>query len=676
MKGKINKYSILLLVMTVLSLVLLVKCFGKEELVFSNDSEQMTELVPGVYRVYVRGTELPEGGMLGVTLTCSSSSYKALRGNMIAVFAGQEETDFEVYVLDTLKDARLEYNFINADAGSVPEVSVCRTSIGARLLLCLLLLGGGIICGMMRFRDRILSGKISGSGQIAFWSLTAGIFIAFLPYLSDYFIMGSDTSFHLLRIENLKEMLLHGNHFPIRVQDYWLYDNGYMTSGFYSDFFLLFPAVLRIIGFPLGFVWKVTIFLTLVLHAVIAFHCLHKCTGNNYAALLGSLCTLLSPYNLHNMYSRGALGEYMAMAFLPLMIAGMFLLYTKDTASSEYKSYKWYVIIGLSAVLQCHLITCEMSVIMVIVFCLIYFKKTFRRETLVQLVQAAGIILPVNCFFWLPMLHMMGNDNFAFNAMATESIQSKGIALAHLLQLTTNKGGAQIGMYNAEALQPGAALLFALLLFALYGFRSEKDACRSYCLRFFAWVGVLLILSTKYFPWDVLKVIPGLNFLTTAIRFPYRLLSPVIMFGGFFLAFFYLWAEKRIPGWIRKGCVAFLVALCMIPAIYQANDIAFHSEAVRLYSVENSGTISVIHGEYLLEGSGPENYYYHGPMADEIGTHSDLRITVPGGYSGDAAIRYKAMPLYLAADFISLISILLLVGLGVFRKICRRKESR
>lgn len=724
MKRKISKYSILFLVMVVISLVLLIKCLGKEEMVLSDHTGQETELGPGVYRVRVRGAELPEGGTLSVALTCASSSHKALRGNVVTVYAGQEEVDFEVYVLDTLKGARLEYTFSNAEGSAVQEISVYRTSIGARLLLCFLLLSGGIVCGMMKFRDRVLAGKIPRSRQIAVWSLMAGIFIVFLPYLSDYIIMGADTAFHLLRIEGLKETLIHGEQFPVRLQDYWLYDHGYMTSTFYSDFFLCFPAVLRIIGFPLGFVWKVTVFLFLVIHAVIAFHCLRKCTGNDYAALLGTLCTLLSPYNFHNIYNRGALGEYMAMAFIPLIAAGMFLLYTKDMSSPEYKSYKWYVIAGLSAVLQSHLITCELSVIMVLVFCLIHYKKTFRRETFVQLAQAAGIILLVNCFFWLPMLYMMGSDDFAFRGLTAESIQSKGIALAHLLQLTTNKGGGQTGMYNAEALQPGAALLFALLLFALYGFRSEKDACRKYCVRFFIWVTVLLILSTKYFPWDALKAIPMLNFLTTAIQFPYRLLSPVIMFGGFFLAFLYLWAQKRFPGWILKGCIGALLALCLIPAMFQANDIAFASSATRIYSAENMGTISVINGEYLLGGSAVGDYRSHGPVADEHitwsdyekkgtvirmniansspgteyievpltgykgytvtsplsiaderGAHSDLRIAVPGGYSGDITIRYKEAPLYLAADIVSLISIFALAGFKLFRTIYRRKES-
>lgn len=637
MKGKINKYSILLLLMVMICLVLLPKCFQKEEMVFQVEGSSIAEitssyysgpemvLAPGVYQVRVHGANLPEGGMMTVTLACPISSYKALRGNAVTMYAGQKELDFEVYVLDTLESARLECSLTNVDYSAISEISVYRTNIGARLLLCLFLFGGGIVCIMMRFRDKILAGKTLKSRQIAVWSLLAGVFIAFIPYLGDYIIMGADRGYHLLRIEGLKETLLYGNQFPIRVQAYWLYGHGYMTSAFYSDFFLYFPAILRIIGFPLGLVSKVYLFTMLAVHAAIAFHCLYKCTDNDYAALLGSLCTLLAPYHFHNIYNRGALGEYTAMAFLPLVIAGMFLLYTKEPSSPAYKSYKWYLIAGLSALLQCHLITCEMSAVMVIVFCLIHFRKTFRRETFVQLAQAAGIILLANCFFWLPMLHMMGSDTFAFHSLAEESIRSKGIAIAHLLQLTTNKGGAQTGMYNAEAMQPGAALLFALLLFALYGLKAGKSIWRKYCVHSFIWVVVLLCLSTKYFPWDALKSSSVLNFLTTAIQFPYRLLSPVIMIGGFFLAFFYLWLRQRFPGWICRGCTAFIVALCLISAIYQANDIAYASDATRLYS------------------------------------------------TGNITICYKEMPLYLAADFVSLISVLLLAGFKLFQMIYRRK---
>lgn len=735
MKGKINKYHIILLILLAGCLFLLPQCFQGKEAVLRLEGSSMAEsgqpyyyspemtLSPGVYQICVYCENLPEEGVMGITLTCPQASHKALRGNTVNIY-GQDGQDFEVYVLDTLKGARLECSITDADYHAVSEIYVYKTSIGARLLLCMFLFAGGVLCLLLRFRDNILSGRIPKSRQIVVWSLAAAVLIAYLPYLSDYFIMGgADRAYHLLRIEGLKETLLHGNQFPVRVQAYWLYDHGYMTSVFYGDLFLYIPALLRILGFPLGLVSKITLLLILTAHALIAFHCLHKCTGSDYAALLGTICTLLSPYYFHNIYSRGAFGEYTAMMLLPLVITGMFLLYTRDPADPGYRNYKWYLIAGLSALLQCHLITCEMSAVMIIVFALIHFKKTFRKETFLQLAQAAGMILLLNCFFWLPMLHMMSSDAFAFQTLTEQKIQWKGINISHLLQLTTNRGGAQTEMYNAETLHPGAALLFALLLFALYGLKERKESSRKICVHLFAWVTVLLFLSTKYFPWDALKAVPAANFLTTAIQFPYRLLSPVIMLGGFFLAHFYLFLQKNASGWVFKGCICFLAALCLIPALYQVNDIAFTSKPTRLYSAENMGTISVINGEYLLKGSAVEQYHAHGPIADEHitwsgyekegttvrmnitnsssqteyielpltgyqgyvvtsplyiaeerGYNNDLRIAVPGGFSGDITVCYREHPLWLAADFLSLAALLLTGGYWAVHRFHRRAK--
>lgn len=736
MKKIINKYVILLMLVFVCGLFLLPGCFAKEEKLFSVTGSGMAEtnsqiycsqemkLVPGVYQIRAQSENLPQEGIMSITLACPTAYHRALLGNAVLVQGGQRQQDFEVYVLNTLEGVRLECSIANAGFGDLTEISIYKTNLGGVILFCLLLFGGGIIFAAMRFRDGILSERIPRSRQIAVLALLAGVFIAYMPWLCDYFTLGHDSAYQILRIEGLKEALMHGNQFPVRVQDYFLCGHGYMTSVFYSDFFLYIPAFMRIAGFPLMFVMKTYLFFVLSAHAAISFHCLYRCTKSDYAALLGSLYTVLAPYYLHNLYIRGAMGEYTAMAFLPLVITGIFLLYTGDIADPGYKRYKWYLILGFSALLQSHLITCEIGVVMVAIFCLLHARKTFRRQTFAQLAQAAVMVLLLNCFFWLPLLHMMGSDTFIFHLLPEETIQTKGIGLAQLLQLTANMGGDQNGMYNAAALQPGAALLFALLAFGLYGLKSRKKLYGRLGICFGGWIAAILFLSTRYFPWDAIKAVPALNFLISAIQFPYRLLAPAIMLGGFFLAFFYLWMGQSFPPRVKKGCVCFLVALCLIPAVYQVNDIAFSSQPVRLYSAENLGTTSIVRGEYLLEGSSVENYRYHDPIADEHitwsdyekegslirmkvtnsssvteyielpltgykgyvvtspltiaeeggrGFNNDLRIAVPGGYSGEAVVRYREPPLWLAADFISLLSMLLLGGFWLFRRIYRRK---
>lgn len=741
MKKRINKYYILYLILILCCLILLPQCFAKEKQVFfatGSDIAEITSpvegtaytyyysenivLTPGIYQVRVHDANLTQDAGMDIEVICQNSSFKALRGNSVTMYAGQKNLDFEVYVLDTIDTAQLSCILNNADYDAIGDFSIWKTNLGARVLLCILLFMGLVIHLLMYFRDRISSGKVTLSRQVVVYTLAVCILIAYIPYLNDYFTLGADSGFHLLRIEGLKETLLHANQFPVRVQDYWLFDHGYMVSTFYSDFFLMIPALLRIIGFPLGFVAKLLVLAILILHATIAFHCFHKCTDNDYAALMGSICTLLAPYHFHNIYNRGALGEYTAMAFFPLLIAGMFLLYTKDTASKDYKKYKWYLIAGLSFILQCHLITCEISVFMILAFCLIFWKKTFRKETFLQLLWAAVITLLLNCFFYLPMLYMMVSDNFFFNSLTQDAIQSHGTNLSHFLQLVTNKGGAQTGMFNAEALQPGAGLILALIVFALWGYQSKKDANKKYTVHTFVWIVVLLVLSTKYFPWDAMKANPLLNFISTAIQFPYRLLSPIIMLGGLFVALFFLWSKNNFSGWLFKGCMALVILFTVIPALYQVSDIAFHTRAAHIYSSENIGTKYVVNGEYLLTGSSIEDYHYHEPVADEHITYSDyekngstiqmyvsngsseteyievpligykgyvvseplsiaeergcnndLRIAVPGNYSGTITISYKEPILFRAAEWISLISATFLIGYKMLLALKRRK---
>lgn len=736
MRKKIDKYGILAIVLAVCCLLLLPRCLAGEEEVFSVTGSHMAEtgspvytgpevkLSPGVYQVRIHGENLPEDGVMSAALTCPTAYHRALLGNTVYVYGGQGQQDFEVYVLDTLEGVRLVCSIAAAGFGDVAEVSVHKTNWGGRILLCLVLFCGGVVFAAMRFRDGILSGRIPGSRQAAVWILLAGVFIAYVPWLCDYVTLGEESAYHFLRIEGLKETLLHGNQFPVRVEDSFLYGHGYAASVFSGNVFLYVPAFLRIVGFPLMFAVKAYLFMILAAHAAISFHCLYRCTKNDHAALLGSLCTLLAPYCLYVTYGRGALGERTAMAFLPLVVTGVFLLYARDVADPGYGRYKWYLILGFSALLQGHLATCGVSVLLVLAFCLLHLRKTLRRQTLVQLVQAGVIVLLVNCFFWLPMLHAAVSGGYAFHGLAEGAVRAGGIRLVNLLQLTPNVGGDRTGPYDGAALQPGAALLLALLAFGLYGFRSRKEACRKHGLYFFGWVVAVLFLSTRYVPWDAMASVPALRLLTSAVQPPYRLLSHAVTLGGFFLAFFYLWMGQNAPGRVKKGCACFLAALCVVSAAYQVNDTAFFSQPVRLYSAENMGTASVGRGEFLPEGADVSRYRYHGPAADEHvtwsdyekegslirmkvansspvteyvelpltgyrgyvvtsplsieeaggrGCNNDLRIAVPGGYSGELTVRFREPPLWLAADLISLLSVLSLAGFSLFRRVYGRR---
>lgn len=707
-----------------LTIVLLPFCFRSSKIIYDYalDSEIAVEcndtnesfatgsytLSPGVYRVALETQNLPEDCMIAVTALCDTdrANFKSFKSNTAVLFQHQSFLDYEFYALDSVPGVHLQVDVYNGNVELIRALTIHKTNLGAIMLLAISYVVLAVIFLLFKLREGILACTISKSRQIAIGVVFVSTVISLFPYLNDYFSIGADSFFHLVRIESLKETILHGNQFPIRISDYWLYGHGYMDATFYGDLLLYIPAIMRIMGFPLGFAAKAYVVFVVIAMAFVTFHCIYRCTQNDYAAMIGSAAFLISPYLFHNIYNRGAVGEYTAMIFLPLVFTAIFLLYTEDVKSAEYKKYKWYLVVGMTLILQNHLITCEMTVALLAVFAVCEFKKTFRKETFLQLVQAALIVILVNCYFWLPLLHSMVTERFIFHTLSQQHLIN-GVQFAEFFQITSYKGAAQTGMYHAEALQPGFALLIALFVFAVTARKSEKTTLYVYCKKFFVTLVILMVLCTRYFPWNYVNKIPGVAFLANAIQFPYRILSPIVVLGAFFLGFMYLWMAEKFDRTKQMLFGGILLLTIFLPAVFQVNDIAYVTPPVRVYSGENIGSIFVSNAEYLLEGSTAELYKSHLPIAgdgvdyfdyekkgtevsmyvensseqdsyvdlpligykgyvvndplsisEERGYNMDLRISIPANYTGELQVRYKERSLYLAADAVSLISIL------------------
>lgn len=181
---------------------------------------------------------------------------------------------------------------------------------------------------LLVFRRRCLEGKVSTERQMAVVSLCALALIQFIPYCNDTMIFDVDVPYHLLRIESLANAMRTGEAFPYRITSYWLDGHGYASSLFYCDFFLMIPALLRVIGFPIMTAYKMFMFLVMAATGVITYAALQRCVRKEYAALLGTAAYVLAPYRFNNFYIRGAVGEYLAMTFVPMVFCGFYLLCT------------------------------------------------------------------------------------------------------------------------------------------------------------------------------------------------------------------------------------------------------------------------------------------------------------------------------------------------------------
>lgn len=724
-----HKFKLLLFLEAIVACVLLLLCFLPEKKIYTvlgqeiedrivegNEyrkySGEEIELNPGVYQVRIR-THLEEGQTFSAEIRHNGAYFKALRNNGVTIMPAENESQFNVYVVDKVSTAYVYCRFAGADANALLGLEIYRTSIGTRMLLFMILCFYMVLDFFIVFRRRILSGSVTGKQQVVFWTLSAGVLIAFFPYLTDYISFTGDLDYHISRIAFLKDALQMETAFPVKMQGTWLYGHGYATSVFYGDLFLYFPACLMWLGFSIMTAYKMFVFAVLAASAWIGYHCLYRCVREEYAALFGSMMYVLAPYGIFNVYNRGAVGEYLAMTFLPLICCGMYLLYSQDTKSPEYGKYKWYLIWGMSALLQSHIITTEMVTMMMALVCIVFWRKTFRKKTFLQLLETVGIVLMVNLFFWLPLLYMMRIDKYQFQTWIQQEMVN-GTVLAGALQLLPNKGGAQTGMWNCEPIQLGAGAIFLLLAFLLWKIRGRKagKACQVFAIM----TGLTLVLSTKYVPWNMLMKLPVIGFFVGAMQFPFRWMALASAFVAMFSAFF-LRDLRKEECMQTKMSISIAAMLVFLSAIYHVNDCAFEARPIFLYNAENMGTVGIVNGEWLLSDTDKTEFKYHDPVAqeglvwrdyekkgtsvaiflentssearylelplmgykgyaieemsggvhppviaEERGAHNDLRIEVPGGYQGEVHVFYQGFLVFHIAEAVSFITILVILG--------------
>lgn len=742
---KIDSFKILLIAELILVLALLPWCFCKEEQAVSFNGDEIGAeigsehgepeqaegherfcsgrfaLGPGVYQIRV-WTELTEDQKLYVQMKCDEAYFRSLRNDGATIFPGNNYQDFEVYVLDKLSAAYVQCDFFGAGPGGLVRLEVWKTGMGGRMLYFIILVSLALLNFLVIFRRRILAEKITGKQQVVFWALAAGVLTAYFPWLTDYFTGGDDVFFHLSRIAYLADAIKQGASWPVRVEGTWLYGHGYAAPVFYGDLFLLLPAFLRQIGFSIMNSYKIFLLVVTAATACVSYHSFLKCVKDEYAALFGSLVYLLAPYRLYNVYSRAAVGEYLAMVFLPLVCCGMYLLYTEDPVSGEYGKCKWYVVWGMSGVLQSHLISTEMAALLILASCVIFCRRLFRRRTFCQLAAAAGLVLLINAWFWAPMLYMLHCDSYCIQEITEADMQLTGLLVGNFFYWLPY-AGTRYAVKNDVWVGVGAAAV--LLFYALWRYKRKK---RDTAADTFAAFSVLaLIMSTAYFPWNAVMKIPGIGYVAASLQFPWRWMSPATLFLAL-LAAFLLRRVVEEGGMTARAALGAMAAVIAVSAVYHVDSIAFEARPIYLYNEENMGTANVGGGEYILAETQLSELHYHEPAAEEgllwtgyrkegtnvtislenqtdeircidipltgykgygvtaadVGTelpsvsgergaHGDLRLTVPANYRGTVQISYKGFMLFRVAEAVSLGGLAVLWGIYLYRRTAARK---
>lgn len=354
--------------------------------------------------------------------------------------------------------------------------------------------------------------------------LTALALISTIPILNDFQTNTMDHMIHFERIDNIADWMRNFSfHQPImRLAGTAHNNHGYITPVMYPQLFLYFSAFLRLLGCSMLYSYKIMVFLANCATAYIAYFSFARISANHRIGLLACSLYTMNLYRLMDFYSRGAVGESIAMIFFPLVLYGMYEIFYGD-------SKKWpYAFLGYTGIIQSHIL----STLMITMFCIIFAVYSIRsllraKERVIDLLKAALCTLLANLWFIIPFLQYH-HLNLIINNSGSD-LDRSGVYLSQMFaSFIDNTGYNQFtgSTANEMPLTLGTIILIGMLLFIYYLYTDRTQKTELYqigkgCLI----MGLLsLFISSTFFPWKPI-LDTGLGSTFHAIQYTWRFLA-------------------------------------------------------------------------------------------------------------------------------------------------------
>ena len=573
--------------------------------------------------------------------------------------------------------------------------------------------------------------------KAGFWLIVIGL-IASYPLFTDYIHLADDVYFHFTRIEGIMQAWKAGQ-FPARMQQNWLNGLGYPVSIMYGDVFLWPTAFFHLLGFDLMESYKMGIVLLNFVTAFISYYCFRNMFKSKMVGVFGSALYTLSLYRLNNIYLRGAVGEYTAMTFFPIICYGLWQIFGEDKERAKEKKNILILAAGYSGLVFSHVLSLELACFFTAIICILLWKRTFRKETFLTLVSAAGSTILLSLWFLVPFLDFsMHLEMQGFHIV--NHIQNKGLYLAQLLSLFQWAGYrtdmVQSGMQGVRPFGMGIAFTLCAVVFyymwILFKGKSEEGSYWSLG-KLAVCLGTLAsAFCLRIFPWDAIATSATVfEKLISSIQFSYRFLGIVsisfTIVGCVILKIFLEKGERRLAC-VWTGTV---LTLTLFTAVFVMDDDLIYRSWSGLRNPEAMGSEMVSGMEYLLvdtdfeslkelpyntllcgenvsfdtfdkryshleitcENTGDQESYieanllyyigYHAidqetgeQLPIEIGKDGILRVILPAHYQGVVVIDFDGQWYWKIADLISAISAAGIVVWIVWYKKKERKHEK
>lgn len=528
-------------------------------------------------------------------------------GKLVLSDANEVSTDFMVKYSDRPMQVRgrLTGDAADGDYILIRNAAIVPSAVGMRNFLfkiAAFFLIADLLVWLYFMKDRF---SISADGLTAIKVVILLIALNSIPLMVDFIWRGPDLIFHLTRIEGLKEGLLSGM-FPVKIQPNWLSGHGYAVSAFYGDVLLYIPALFRIFGVSIQASYQFYILLVNAITVLIAYGCFSK-MGGHRTGLVCSIIYSLNIFRLYDVYGRAAVGEYTAMAFIPLVLYGFWCVYMLPEDSDRHRKSWIPICFGCTGIFLSHIITTEITAFFILITVIAFWKKTFRKANITVLLKAAAALVCINLWFLIPFLDYMAGGSYVINntkAYTEYRLEDRGGFLAQFFMndysVLASSNRASNGTAGDLPCTVGLSAMSVLAVWIICCVGEKKRNKSEKAEEYFAvFIAVLsLLMTTCLFPytWFVQKF-PVLKLPVQSIQYLWR------FFTVSSVALTYLLCIILRKEWLsrnkKKLFAGALVGISLWQGISYMGGVLNECSVYRIYQEGSLGGFDVVFGEYI-----------------------------------------------------------------------------
>jgi hypothetical protein len=428
---------------------------------------------------------------------------------------------------------------------------------------------------------------------------------------------------------------------------------------------------------------------------IFTYIAVNKIYKNTYAAAVGSLLFTFAVYRLFDIYLRGALGETITFTFMPLVAWGFY-----EILKGDYK--KWYILtIAYFLLINTHIISTVLIFLFMALFGIIYYKSFVKEPVrLIYLMLSGLATIFAGAYFIFPLLEQMLSSVFWVTARPALNFNHGTFTLTECIHAL---------FYFLDSRGKVGALLTAMicLRFFIKGGKMPQLKSVDYGLFFGC---ICVVACWGYFPWNVFPFT-----LLHFIQFPWRFLQIAVYFfaiaGGFYASCL---LKENVKGkflffafLVAATCISFKMEISSNQVITQTTmdfqkTVAFAEylpEKVSSikYIEERGDKVASLHTGTEISGLARQKnglsfslkssqkeilelplIYDTGSRAEldgkelEIGESPNGLLEITAGKHGEVKVYYAGTVVQKISVWITLLSLLALIGYIFFRLLCQR----